>query len=299
MAAHNQPAGKQPNPTTQSRPRELEDWLNFRLYHPLSMRLAKALQNTPVTPNMVSIIGGLMIVLAAYIYAAFPSPTGIFIGLLAHMSWHIFDGADGDLARLTGRSSPQGEVIDGICDYLGHIILYLTLAWMLSDNLGINALILAIVSGIARIVQAAHYEVQRRQYQHWVYGTPWLRISNEQAERPKGILGAFASSYIALAQMLAPGARDVDAMVANASESDLRKLRGIIRHETAPVLRFITPLSANYRTLAFGLLILAGVPLYYFIFEAVLLSIILIVSIAIAGQSTRRIIHQAELSNLR
>jgi hypothetical protein len=54
--------------TVLGRPAELEDWLNGRIYHPLSMQLAKALAPTFVTPNMVSVAGGLMIVLAAVAY---------------------------------------------------------------------------------------------------------------------------------------------------------------------------------------------------------------------------------------
>ena len=49
----------------QGRPAELEDWLNGKIYHPLSMQLANVLAPTFVTPNMVSVAGGLMIVLAA------------------------------------------------------------------------------------------------------------------------------------------------------------------------------------------------------------------------------------------
>ena len=43
------------------RPRELEDWLNFHLYHPLAWRLALRLAKTPLTPNMVSVGGALAI----------------------------------------------------------------------------------------------------------------------------------------------------------------------------------------------------------------------------------------------
>jgi hypothetical protein len=55
------------------RPAELEDWLNARLYHPLSWQLAQRLAATPVTPDMVSAAGALAIMLAAAVlpYAIF------------------------------------------------------------------------------------------------------------------------------------------------------------------------------------------------------------------------------------
>ena len=105
------------------RPREMQDSLNFYLYHPLAWKLAKLLSRTPLTPNMVSVIGGLLVVLAGVVYFNMDStggtrahgwPWGALLGLVLHMSWHVVDGADGDLARLTGKSSPIGEMVDGV-----------------------------------------------------------------------------------------------------------------------------------------------------------------------------------------
>ena len=102
------------------RPRELEDPLNHYLYHPLAWQLARVLARTPITPNMVSVVGGLSVVAAGIAYLQ-PTPgatwsTWAWLGLALHMAWHVIDGADGDLARMTGRTSPRGELIDGLCD---------------------------------------------------------------------------------------------------------------------------------------------------------------------------------------
>ena len=40
-----------------------------------------------------------------------------------------------DLARLTGRSSPLGELIDGICDYASHVVLYIILVVVLAPSI--------------------------------------------------------------------------------------------------------------------------------------------------------------------
>ena len=146
------------------RPPELEDWLNSRIYHPAARRLALALAPTAVTPNAVSAIGFAAIVAAGLAYLLIPLPLGALIGFLLHASWHVWDGADGDLARLTGKTSPLGEVIDGICDYLGHFCLYGLLAALLDDSIGWVAWPIAILSGCCRAVQANHCESQRRTY---------------------------------------------------------------------------------------------------------------------------------------
>jgi phosphatidylglycerophosphate synthase len=162
------------SPPRPARPRELQDSLNFHLYHPLAWRLALLLARTPLTPNIVSVIGGCCVVAAGIVYAqtylhSWGWP-GALLGMLLHMTWHVVDGADGDLARITGRTSPLGELVDGICDYASHIILYLVLAWLLSFQIGSGwAWPIAVAAGVSHFVQANHVEVQRRQYQWWVY----------------------------------------------------------------------------------------------------------------------------------
>lgn len=285
--------------SAQGRPIDLEDWLNGTIYHPLSMRLARALAPTPISPNMVSIAGGLMIVMTAYVYGTSVSWPGILLGLLIHMSWHVLDGADGDLARLTNRTSSTGEVIDGLCDIGGHIVLYVTLGTMLAQEVGaMTAWVFAIGAGFGRIIQAAHYEVQRRQYQHWVYGKSWLRVSVNDDGRPSGIFGLGARLYILIGELFAPGGRKIDALMEAEIEAgdDERQLalRNVIRKETVPVLKSTYLLSANYRTIALGLSLLAGSPLYFFAFEAIFLTLILFVSIFVAKRASNRIVDQAK-----
>ena len=144
------PAQNDERPAVPERLRSLQNPLDRSLYHPLAARLARALARTPVTPNMVSIAGGVLIVLAGFAYVGLAWPAAVLAGLILHMSWHVLDGADGDLARLTGRVSPIGEIVDGICDYLGHILLYLILAYYASSSIEIWAWIIAIAAGLSR-----------------------------------------------------------------------------------------------------------------------------------------------------
>lgn len=289
------PSSAQGPQTPKPRPRELEDWLNFYLYHRLSMALARALAQTRVTPDVLSVIGGMMIVFATIAYTTLPGILGVVLGLAFHMSWHVFDGADGDLARLTGRSSSRGEVIDGVCDYVGHIIMYVSFGIILTAEVGAGlAWALAIGAGAGRIVQAAHYEVQRRQYQHWVYGTHFLRSTAKRADQPEGILGGFAAYYVWLGRILAPGGSAIDELVAESDDARLAAMRQIIVEQTKPVLRSTYLLSANYRTLAIGASMAAGSPIYFFAFEAIGLTLVLIVSILVSAKAARRISDQAK-----
>lgn len=258
------------------RPAELDDWLNRQLYHPLSWRLALRLAPTPVTPNMVSAAGALIVALAALAYAGLAAPWNVALGLALHMSWHVLDGADGDLARITGRASPRGELVDGICDYLGHIALYFTLAGIAAAQVGPAIWPLMLAAGASRVVQAAHYEGARRQYQLAAYGTPWMG-SAPPAPDAEGRRHPFVVYYLWLTGLIVPHGA---ALIAATRDPSLHgPLRAAMRAHGGAALARMTLLSANYRTLAVGAAMLAGRPQWYFLFEIVLLGGVLIVSL--------------------
>lgn len=269
-------------PTGQAgRPRELQDTLNFHLYHPLAWRLARALARTPVTPNMVSVIGALFVMGAAAAYVLLAWPLSVAIGLLLHMTWHVVDGADGDLARLTGRTSAAGELIDGVCDYAGHIVLYLALGFVLQMEIGWFAWVLAVAAGASRIAQSNHFEVQRRQYQWWIYGVAWLRHAKAEDLDGTGRFAIFRPGYLALAQRMAPHAWSIDTAVAEAAGDPIRleRIRLAVRRQFLGSLASLNILNANQRTIVLGLSMLAGSPLYYFLYETIFLNIALVRSV--------------------
>jgi hypothetical protein len=266
-------------------PPELEDWLNARIYHPLADRLADALAATPATPNMVSFAGWMLIVAAAFLYTGLPWPVAVLLGFPVHALWHVFDGADGALARRTGKSSPIGELVDGVCDYTGHIILYIALAAILDDRLGIWAWILAAVSGASRILQSSHAEGQRRIYLWRVYDIPWLKNAYESGDGRLDRAGFFsrlfeplARLYVALASASDPLGARIDALIAATKDRpEAREEMSLVcRRAARAPLRTQTLLGPNWRTIALGLSMAAGSPLWFFLFEAVPLNLLLL-----------------------
>jgi phosphatidylglycerophosphate synthase len=274
------------------RPRELQDSLNFHLYHPLAWRLAQLLAKTPLTPNMVSVIGGCFVVIAGIVYAQPWGWQGALLGMVLHMIWHVVDGADGDLARITGRTSPLGELVDGICDYASHIIVYFILGWLLSGQIGGWAWPIMVAAGVSHFVQANHVEVQRRQYQWWVYRVPWLRNTHKDETRTGSFgFAEIVSGYLSLASGMTPDALKVDAAVeaAQADPAALALIDREARKEAPRLLMILKVLGPNPRAILLGLSMLAGSPLYYFIYQIVVLNGLLLVSVAMHNAAARRI----------
>ncbi len=288
---------KQGKPARPQRPRELQDPLNHYIYHPLAWQLARGLARTPITPNMVSVFGGLMVVAAGIVYANLAWPVGAALGMALHMGWHVVDGADGDLARMTGRTSPIGEMVDGVCDYASHIVLYLILGAVMAGEAGFfsgsTGWILLVVAGVSHAVQSNHVEVQRRQYQWYVYGTPWIRHSHGQAgsATSKSLFGVFVSAYLNAASGMTPHALRIDAAVdaAKGDPARLAEIAAAVRAEAPPLLLMCKVLGPNPRAIVLGLSMFAGTPLYYMIYQAVVLNLLLVVSVLMHNAAARRI----------
>ena len=276
------------------RPRELEDGLNYYLYHPLAWRLALGLAKTPITPNAVSVVGALHVVAAGVAYATLPWPVGPGVGMALHMAWHVWDGADGDLARITGKASPIGEMVDGICDYASHVVLYLILGWLLHFQIGGWAYVLMWGAGFSHIIQANHVEVQKRSYQWWVYNKPWMRQtrSNADSATRTGISGALVGAYMYVASKFAGNTPLIDEAVAEAQNDPARlaAIRAAAKAEAPRLLGILKILGPNPRAIALGLSMFAGSAQWYFLWLIVGLNLLLVVSIAMHNAAARRIL---------
>ena len=288
-----------------ARARELQDALNHYIYHPLAWQVARALAPTPLTPNMVSVFGGLLVVAAGVVYWSTTGPWWALVGMVLHLSWHVVDGADGDLARITGKTSPLGELVDGICDYVSHIVLYVLLAFVLTRALGSGwAWFWTLSAGVSHIVQANHVEVQRRFYQYWTYGVPWLHNSSggdRALFRESGGIGwllrAVVAGYLRLAAGMSPNALRIDAAVTRAMVDDpalLEQIRAEVQREQRPLLGLLRYLGPNPRAVLLGFSMLAGSPLWYFIYLSVALNLLLAVSVKLHDRAAGRVV--AELS---
>ncbi len=249
-----EPAGAPGASPPNARPSEIEELLNRRFVHPLSRVLVDLLIPTGITPNAVSVLGVVMMCAACACYGLLAWPLGPLLGFVFHVGWHVFDGADGQLARRTGRSSPIGEIVDGVCDHVSHVVLYVTLALILVPRIGGWALALAAVSGGSRALQSMCYETARRSYRRWMYDVSWIRQdlgrAGAQAAGGAGRAGVFlAGLYLRLSSLVRADDGAVDAAMARAlagPAGQADRARALYRREALPLVKRAQWLSANY-----------------------------------------------------
>jgi phosphatidylglycerophosphate synthase len=101
-----------------SKPLEAEELVDEHIHRPLARLIIPWLARTPITPNQVTflsgligVIGGILLGIGAHHHALLPwSALLLFVSV-------VLDCCDGQLARIKNMSSTTGAVVDGLADY--------------------------------------------------------------------------------------------------------------------------------------------------------------------------------------
>ncbi len=269
---------------------EIEDPTNLWFVHPVSNRLTPILAALHVPPNAVSLAGMACGVLAGVAYFHIRDPWLVAAGFALMLAWHVLDGVDGQLARLTNTQSASGKVLDGICDYVTFTAVYVALALALSRQHGGWVWGVVALAGACHAVQSAIYETQRQDYLFWGWGRASAALADPAAAPPgrpatpparaAAALHGLYARVQTLAGGVTPATRRRLTAILDAQPARAPAIRLLYRTMFAPAVRRWSVLSANTRTLCLFAFALAGVPLYYFYAEVAGLSAILLVLLA-------------------
>jgi phosphatidylglycerophosphate synthase len=123
----------------------------YSLYvnRPAGRVVAAALRNSAVTPNQVTLCGA-VITYGALLWLAFGAGSGpgsALVGVLLAVGF-VLDSADGQLARLQGRSSRLGEWLDHVLDSGRIVVLHGSVFCFLARTTTLPPLPLAVLCGV-------------------------------------------------------------------------------------------------------------------------------------------------------
>ena len=255
------------------RPPEIEEFANRLLVHPASRALVDRLVATPVTPNQISLISIPAAAAAAACFVWLPRVPGALFGLMWLFAWHVLDGADGDLARRTGRASASGELIDGLCDHASQACIYVALAIVLQRTVGAWAWALAMGAALSHTVQANAYEAGRKTYRHWVYGAAWMR---QRPDFSRSLSGFANRAYLGAANLFSPAEDRVETAMSMARDlgpEAVAQARRAYQAREVGLVKASGLLGSTGRSLAVVASLLGGSPLWFFLYEIVALNL--------------------------
>lgn len=106
--------------------REAEGVLDLYFYRKLGFQLARFFAKLGVSPVGVTLLGGVFGIFAGHLYF-YRNLSANIAGMALHVFANLLDNADGQLARLTGRQSRGGRIIDSLVDHLIFVSIYVHL----------------------------------------------------------------------------------------------------------------------------------------------------------------------------
>ena len=115
---------------------ETEDWLDLHVIRPVCYYLAVIFAKFGIHPNTVTIasmfIGAgsaIFFGCASYYYGGTEGLVFNIIAIVLLMIADIFDCTDGQLARMTGKKSRLGRILDGAAGFTWFVPIYHALVW--------------------------------------------------------------------------------------------------------------------------------------------------------------------------
>jgi phosphatidylglycerophosphate synthase len=140
---------------------DIEEPLDVHFYRPIGAGAAQIARRCGMTPNQVTVLGGLVGMAGG---ACLFNVRLAFFGIALLVGHGILDAADGQLARMTGRVSSLGRLLDGLADYCTWAVVYAAIVASYTSRGGVSILVVAAFAMVANIVQAQLYDYHRTAY---------------------------------------------------------------------------------------------------------------------------------------
>jgi len=294
---------------------ETEDWLDYHIVRPHSYRWAKFFNKLDFSPNTVTIMS--MVIGAAsciffasgsYHYSGWHGLLFNIIAIILLVWADVYDCADGQLARISGKKSKLGRILDGLAGFAWYIPIYAALVyrfymhhdiefgWLGIADTGNNALIatgivllVALVSGIclANQQRLADYYIQIHLF--FLKGEKGSELDNSvQQKEIYANMGAetpwwerlFQKNYISYTQLQERTTPHFQNMIATlrkkygSLDNIPTEVRNDIHDNSLKIMKINGLLTFNFRSSYLFLFCLLDVPVLAFVFEIVCMTLL-------------------------
>jgi phosphatidylglycerophosphate synthase len=284
--------------------RDVEETLDVWFYRPLGYLLARAAHRAGLTPNAVTLLGMVLGIAGGHLLL-YPGHLAAVSAIVLLIVSETFDSADGQLARLSGRYSSVGRILDGLASNLVFASIYLHLALRLAPEWGAAPMAaVVIVSAMSHSFQCAVADFYRNAFVHMTGGGR-AELDDaagvEAAYRGQSWRGAVVRklllrlylNYTREQEMLTRGFRSLQREVARVYPAGTPAwVREAYREANAGLIPCHNVLTANTRLFALFTAALLGRPLLYFAFEIVVLNVLLGVVLRLQSMRHRRLAAQ-------
>ena len=310
---------------------DTEEWLDRVFTRPIGYLWAKFFERLGVHPNIVTVLSIVIGITSAFFFLhgswRTEGRTGLVlnvIGILLMMWANFYDSADGQLARMTGKKTQLGRILDGAASIIIFIPVYCALVWrcyqyhsmefqwlQIADTernaviYGLTLFAVCLFSGfVCHSGQCRLADYYRQIHLFFLKGESGAEFSTSAHQqqlydampwRGHCIEKAFLKTYVNYTrqqenatpafQRLMQSLYHKYGKAGNAPES----FRARFRHCSLPLMPLTNILTFNTRAIVLYLCCLIDLPWFYFVFEIVFMS-------ALCGYMRHR--HEKMCNNL-
>ena len=295
---------------------ETEDWLDLHVVRPFCYWWAVLFAKLDIHPNTVTILSMIVGAASAIFFACasfyYAGTTGLLLNIVAILLLclaDIFDCTDGQLARMTGKKSRLGRILDGVAGFtwFGPIYHALVLRFYLHHDIEFQLLgiadtdtnvwiatavvfVLGWVSGIAGLAgqqRLADYYIQIHLF--FLKGEKGSELDNSRQQQEiydqmtkdtPWIERLFQKSYIGYTKKQEAVTPQFQRLMARlrekygSTDNVPQAIRDEFRAQSLPVIKWNGLLTFNFRSAWLFLFCLLDVPAMNFVWEIVAMGLL-------------------------
>lgn len=267
---------------------DTEEFIDIYFYRPIGYQWALLFNKLNISPNTVT-IASIFIGIAAGICFYFNDLAINIAGMLLLIWANSYDSADGQLARMTGKKSALGRVLDGACGDLWFISIYAAICLRLTPEWGIWIWILGAITGFFHSKQAAMADYYRNIHLLFLKGESGSELSRSvqlEADFAKlswrknfiyKLFGFFYLNYTKGQEQITPKFQLLmEAIQTVYADKIPDGFRQKFREKSLPLMKYTNMLSFNTRVIALFVSLFINMPWLYFVFELTVLNVMLV-----------------------
>lgn len=277
---------------------DTEEFLDIHFNRPIGYVWALFFNRFGVHPNVVTILS-ILLGVAAGVMFYFPDMKHTITGIVLLMWANHYDSCDGQLARMTGKKTRWGRMLDGFAGDLWFISIYAAICLRLTFQplpfgigaehgavWGIGIWALALLSGtLCHSRQCALADYYRNIHLFFLKGESGSELDNFKQQREifhslpwkrnfwwKAFL-YFYGNYTRKQERMTPNFQRFYTFVQQKYGNAVpQELRDEFRRLSLPLMKYANILTFNTRAIALYVSLLIGEPWLYFVFEIVVMT---------------------------
>ena len=267
---------------------DTEEWLDIHFTRPLGFLWARFFNAFNVHPNVVTILS-IILGVAAGVCFYFDDLRITVIGILLLVWANLYDSADGQLARMTGKKTRWGRILDGFAGDVWFFTIYAAISLRLMPQWGAWIWLLCAFAGfICHGKQCALADYYRNIHLYFLKGESGSELDNSAKLTAEfnsltwskdfswKLFLFFYRNYTRSQEQLTPSfqkfKKQLDVKYGRAIPKDIRDE---FRAGSLPLMKWANISTFNTRAIVLYISLLVGQPWIYPVFEVTVMNCIL------------------------